>query len=103
MIEVPPMKLRKPLKLESCSVTFNLRPPRICGLEFTSFTAASMAALETFPFIVLNVKIPPIFTTSGFEVTSFDAPCRGVNVDASHSKYITMMNAELIGELPTDK
>ncbi|GMP64482.1 hypothetical protein CsSME_00025739 [Camellia sinensis var. sinensis] len=62
---------RNPLKFESCIEIASFFPPRILESELISSTAAFMAILATFPLMVLNVNIAPIFTTSGgFETAS---------------------------------
>ncbi|KAM7516001.1 hypothetical protein LguiA_005584 [Lonicera macranthoides] len=65
---------RNPLKLVSCIVIFSSVPRRTSGLEFTSWTAASMATFATFPIMDLKEKIDPMFTTSGLLETFVLAP-----------------------------
>lgn len=95
---IPPMKPRKPLKLESWMVIDNFRPPRMLGLEFTSSSAALMAILETLPLIVFSVKIAPILMTSGPEAASVDAPCKRIKASISQTRFIVGLCLKLIGE-----
>ena len=68
------LQARNPLQLESANVRLSLVPWRMLELELTSFTASSMAILETLPMEELNVNIAPILTTSGLEETFLPYP-----------------------------
>jgi len=63
--DIPSTIPRNPLdNFVSCMVIFSVVPLRTTGLEFTSFTAASMATFATFPMEELKDNIAPMFTTS---------------------------------------
>ena len=89
---IPPIMPRNELRLESCRVIDNFLLPRILGSELISFSAAFIATFATFPLIVLNEKIAPTFTTSGFKASSENTPIKRMKVDSSKTRFMVILN-----------